>query len=113
MADGQTTVGELKEAVRRFTADRNWEPYHAPKNLVMALAVEAAELMEPFLWVDAEASRSLGGDPVRHAAIADELADVFNLLLNLSLSLDVDLSAALRTKMVKNAEKYPPPPAGA
>jgi NTP pyrophosphatase (non-canonical NTP hydrolase) len=108
LADATTTVGALKEAVRRFVAERKWEPYHAPKNLAMALAVEAAELMEPFLWVEAEESRRLADDAGRRDAVADELADVAYCLINLCLSLGIDLSDAFAAKTRKNAEKYPP-----
>jgi NTP pyrophosphatase (non-canonical NTP hydrolase) len=107
MADAVTTLAELKEALRRFAAEREWEAFHSPKNLSMSLAVEAAELMEHFLWVDSEASRQLVQDPVKLAEVADEAADVACLLLNLSNVLDLDLSEAIRTKMVKNALKYP------
>lgn len=108
MADATTTVGELKEAVRRFAVERHWEPFHNPKNLAMALAVEAAELMEPLMWVGPEASRRLADDATARGALADELADVTILALNLALSLDLDLSDAVRDKMAKNAAKYPP-----
>jgi NTP pyrophosphatase (non-canonical NTP hydrolase) len=107
VADATTTFGTLKEAVRQFAAERFWEPYHSPKNTSMALAVEAAELMEPFRWVEPEASRHLTADPAKREAIADELADVTILILN-SLSLDLDLSDAVAMKMRKNAVKYPP-----
>jgi dCTP diphosphatase len=107
LADATTTLGALKEAVRRFTAARHWEPYHSPKNLAMALAVEAAELMEPFLWLGTDESRGLTADPAKREALADELADVLYLLVNLSLSLDIDLSDAFTAKMAKNALKYP------
>ena len=107
LADATTTVGELKEAVRRFVAERHWEPYHSPKNLVMALAVEAAELMEPFLWLGTEESRRLADDPQRRAELADELADVAFQLLNLSQTLGIDLSDAFAAKLAKNAQKYP------
>jgi len=107
MADATTTVAELKEAVRRFAAERAWEPFHSPKNLSMALAAEAAELMEHFLWVDSEASRGVVHDAVKLAAVADEVADVAILLLNLSEVLGLDLGDALRTKMAKNERKYP------
>lgn len=109
MADAGTTVAELKEAIRAFAAARRWEPFHSPKNLVMALAVEVAELMEPMMWVDADASRRLADDPAMREHLADELADVTNLLLNLSLSLGIDVSDAVRAKLVKNAVKYPVP----
>ncbi len=107
MPDATTTVAALKETMRRFIAERAWEPYHSPKNLVMALAVEAAELMEHFLWVDAEGSRALAQDPARRPAIADELADVAGQVFNLCNVLGIDLSDALAAKMVKNAVKYP------
>src|SRR5262249_37093272 len=107
LADATTTVGELKEAVCRFVAERHWGPYHSPKNLAMALAVEAAELMEPFLWLGAEESRRLADDPQRRAELADELADVAFQLLNLSQTLGIDLSDAFAAKLAKNAQKYP------
>jgi NTP pyrophosphatase (non-canonical NTP hydrolase) len=107
MADGVTTVAELKEAVQRFTAERAWEPFHSPKNLSMALAAEAAEVLEHFLWVDSEASRQVVNDPARLAAVAEEVADVGCLLLNLSLALGIDLSDAIRAKMARNEKKYP------
>ncbi len=107
MPDATTTVAALKDMMRRFVAERAWEPYHSPKNLVMALAVEAAELMEHFLWAEAEASRTVAQDPTRRAGIADELADVAGQVLNLCNVLDIDLSDALAAKMVKNAVKYP------
>jgi NTP pyrophosphatase (non-canonical NTP hydrolase) len=73
----------------------------------MGLAVEAAELMEHFLWMDTEASRQVVADPARREAVADELADVANYVLNLSLTLGIDLSDAIVAKIAKNAIKYP------
>ncbi|MBI3410683.1 MAG: nucleotide pyrophosphohydrolase [Planctomycetes bacterium] len=105
--DAVTTVGALKEAVWRFADERSWHRFHSPKNLVMGLAVETAELMEHFLWVECEASRALVDDPAQRAEIADELADVACHLLNLSNSLNIDLSDAVAAKLVKNAQKYP------
>lgn len=107
MSDDATTIAELRTALAAFNAERDWEPYHAPKNLAMALAVEAAELMELFLWVDAEPSRRLADDPDTRTAIADELADVANHVFNLANSLNLDLSDAVRAKLAKNAIKYP------
>lgn len=109
VADNATTMAALKQAVRRFADERNWEPYHSPKNLAMALACEAAELMEPFRWLECAESRTLTHDSVWREAVADELADVSVLLLNLSLALDIDLSDAIVAKMAKNAIKYPAP----
>ncbi len=107
MADTTTTLATLKEAVRNFAAERDWEQFHSPKNLAMGLAIETAELMEHFLWVDCSASREVGQDSSRRSDIADELADVACYLLNLSLSLNIDLSEAIAAKLVKNAQKYP------
>ena len=107
MADAATTLAELKDVVRRFVEERAWQPFHAPKNLAMGLACEAAELMEHFLWVDGPASYGIAQEPARREQIADEMADILCYLLNLSTTLDIDLSDALRDKMVKNALKYP------
>jgi len=109
MLDDTTTVGSLKEVVRRFAAERDWERFHSPKNLVMALAVETAELMENFLWITEEESRSLVADPEKRLAVADELSDVACLLFNLSLHTGIDLSEAIKDKMVRNALRYPVP----
>ena len=107
MPDATTTLALLKDAVRRFAAEREWEPFHSPKNLAMGLAVEAAELMEHFLWVDSAASREVVHDPAVLGQVADELADVACHLLNLSNALGIDLSEAILAKIAKNAVKYP------
>lgn len=107
MPDATTPLAPLKDAVRAFAAERDWEQFHSPKNLAMGLAVEAAELMEHFLWMDVEASRQVVHDPARLAEVADEMADVANYLLNLSNVLGIDLSDAVVRKIAKNAEKYP------
>lgn len=107
MADAATSLAELKDLVRRFVAEREWQPFHAPKNLAMGVAIEAAELMEHFLWVDGPASFDVVKMPGKREQVADELADVLCHLLNMSMALDIDLSDALRAKMVKNALKYP------
>ena len=107
MPDQQTTVEELKVLLRQFVAERDWERFHSPKNLVMGLAVETAELMEHFLWVGTEESRETARQPGEREEIADELADVACYLLNLSNALDIDLSDAVRAKLVKTGRKYP------
>ncbi len=107
MSDADSTLNALKALVSQFVAERAWQPFHSPKNLAMGIAVEAAELMECFLWLDLPASHEAAKDPKQREAIADEMADVFCYLLNLSNVLGIDLSEALRTKMVKNALKYP------
>jgi dCTP diphosphatase len=107
MPDETTPIAELKDALRRFAAEREWEPFHSPKNLSMGLAVEAAELMEHFLWIDTEESRRVCDDPKRRSQVADEMADVACYLLTLSYTLGIDLSEAIRNKIAKNALKYP------
>ena len=109
MPDASTTLAELKEAVRRFADERAWEPFHCPKNLAMALACEAAELMEIYRWVECSESRRVTDDAAQRLAVADEMADIACLLLNFSLSTGIDLSDAIRAKMIRNAIKYPAP----
>src|SRR5712692_3704581 len=107
MPDATTTLATLKDAMRRFVDDRLWEPFHSPKNLVMALAAEAAELLEHFLWVDDDASRKSVQDPAKRKAVADELADVAGCVLALCNELGIDLSDAIADKMARNVVKYP------
>src|SRR3954447_1517101 len=103
MADAQTTIGTLRELWAAFIREREWAPFHSPKNLAMALAVEAAELMEHFLWVDNEASRGVAGDRGQLEQVADEVADVTWLVLALCNTLGLDLSDAVLRKLAKNA----------
>lgn len=95
----------LREAVRRFAAERDWERFHSPKNLASALAVEAAELLEPFQWLTEEQSRSLSAEQAE--AVRKEMADVLIYLVRLADQVEVDLLAAARDKMAENALKYP------
>ena len=105
--DSKTTMATLREMVRQFVDARDWRQYHAPKNLSMSLAVEAAELMEHFQWLSVEESRKVGDDPKRLQEIGEELADVLCYTLALANELNIDLTAAMLDKMVKNVAKYP------
>lgn len=107
MSDATTTVGELRELIRAFVEERDWRQFHAPKNLAMALAIEAAELMEHFQWIDVPASRALAGDDAKRAAAGEELADVIAYGFALANELGLDVSAIIRDKMAKNVRKYP------
>jgi NTP pyrophosphatase (non-canonical NTP hydrolase) len=107
MPDDTTTVAMLKAAMAHFVAEREWERFHSPKNLSMGLAVEAAELMEHFLWVDNEKSRQVNSDPSVLNEVADEMADVACYLLALANTTGIDLSDAIARKLVKNSQKYP------
>ena len=95
----------LRDTLRAFTREREWDRYHTPKNLAMALIVEAAELAEHFQWLTAEESQS--PQDGKREKIRDELADVLIYLVELADTLDVDLVAAARDKIGKNALKYP------
>jgi len=88
-------------------AERDWEQFHNPKNLVMALAGEVGELTEIFQWLTSEESAAAMRDEGRAGEIRDELADVFAYLIRLADVLNVDLERAFTEKMVKNARKYP------
>jgi NTP pyrophosphatase (non-canonical NTP hydrolase) len=107
MSDEDETIGQLKQLVAQFVGQRDWHQFHTPKNLSMALAIEAAELMEHFQWLDAEESRAVARDAARRAAVAEELSDVVCYALALASEMGIDVSDSLRKKMVKNAQKYP------
>lgn len=105
--DATTTVAQLRDILAEFVAERDWSQFHSPKNVSMALAIEAAELMEHFQWLTTEASRRLVEDPAKLAAVGEELADVVGYSLALANELGIDVSSAIRNKMVKNRIKYP------
>ena len=105
--DEHTTVAELREILRRFVEERQWRPYHTPKNLVMALSIEVAELMEHFQWLTPEEAWALPRDPEKLAAVGEEVADVIGYALALANELGLDVSTTMRAKMVKNERKYP------
>jgi len=100
-----TELEELREQLREFAAARDWEQFHSPKNLAMALSVEAGELLEIFQWLTQEQSASLA--PEAQAAASEEIADVLLYLIRLGDQLGVDPVAAAHRKLVENARKYP------
>lgn len=95
----------LREAIDAFVAERDWAQFHTPKNLAMGIAIEAAELMEHFLW--SSGAESAAPDARRKALIAQELGDVLIYLVRLSQVLEIDLVAAAIDKLAINREKYP------
>jgi len=107
MPDATATISELKQWVREFVDRRDWRQFHAPKNLAMSLAIEAAELMEHFQWISVEASRQVADDPDRLAEVGDELADVLCYALAMANELDLDIATVVRRKIAKNEQKYP------
>lgn len=106
-ADETTTVAEIKARVLAFAQERDWEQFHAPKNLSMALAAEAGELMEHFLWATSEDSRVAMDDPKKREKIEEELSDVIIYALEFANMTGVDVAAAIERKMAANAVKYP------
>lgn len=108
MNDDTTTIAQLREVMRQFVAERQWEQFHTPKNLSCSVGIEAAELMEHFQWRTAAESLAVRDDPQVCSEVADEMSDVLAYLLSLANALDIDLAAAFERKMRKNAFKYPP-----
>ena len=109
MADQDTTLADLRQRVAEFVAARSWEQFHVPKNLSISVAVEAAELMEHFQWLTHEQATVALQDEEERAAVADELADVLIYALSLANALDVDVSAAVLSKLERNEKRFPAP----
>lgn len=104
--DKETTVQELKDLIFQFAKKRQWVHYHTPKNLSMALTVEAGELMEHFMWLqDNEISEMLKSN--KKEAVCDELADIVTYALEIANVLEIDLAASIKSKYEKNCLKYP------
>ena len=101
----EATFELLKERLRQFAAERDWDKFHSPKNLSMALITEVAELVEHFQWLTEEQSQNLSPDKL--AEIELELADIQIYLVRLADKLHLDLMAAVEKKLALNAQKYP------
>jgi NTP pyrophosphatase (non-canonical NTP hydrolase) len=99
------SVEELRDRLRLFAAEREWDQFHTPKNLSMALIAEAAELVEHFQWVDGSSSHLL--DEKVRPSVEEEIADIFIYLVRISDKLGIDLYAAAERKIAINARKYP------
>ena len=100
-----TQFESLRDQLRQFAADRDWDQFHSPKNLAMALAGEAGELLENFQWLTEEQSRH--PSPEVLAAASEEIADVLLYLVRLADKLGIDPFEAASRKMIANAGKYP------
>lgn len=100
-------VEELALRLKKFASARNWEKFHTPKNLAMALGVEIAELTEIFQWLTPEESQSVMGDSKLGIAVRDELADVLIYLVRLASVLDVDLIEVANGKIDRNEIRFP------
>ena len=99
------TLQDLRDEILKFSEEREWEKFHSPKNLAMATAAEAGELLEVFQWLTEEESRHLDAEKMMNAS--DEIADVLICLVNLAARLGIDPLVAAKTKMQKNLAKYP------
>jgi dCTP diphosphatase len=105
MNDETTTLADLRESVRAFSRDRAWEPFHTPKNLSMAIAAEAAELMEHFLWAPSEMSEEVLSS--QRSAVRNELADVLIYVLEFANTAGIDLASAVADKIERNSRRFP------
>jgi dCTP diphosphatase len=98
---------EIRTRLDKFAAERNWDQFHTPKNLSMALAAEAAELLEIFQWLTEEQSKAIVHDEKEISQVKDEIADVFIYLVRLADKLDIDIEKAVLDKIEQNDKKYP------
>lgn len=107
MNDSQTTVAALKTVMNDFVAARQWQKFHRVDHLAKAISVEAAELLELFLWLSPAEVDVKMTDAAFRQALSDELADVMTFLLSLAHAANIDVATAVREKMARNAAKYP------
>ncbi|MBO4207644.1 nucleotide pyrophosphohydrolase [Micromonospora echinofusca] len=103
------SLAEYADQLRAFADERDWQPFHTPKNLAMALAGEAGELLAEFQWLTPEESAQVMTDPAAGARVRAEMADVLSYLVRLADVLGIDLLAAAREKLVEVARRYPAP----
>jgi NTP pyrophosphatase (non-canonical NTP hydrolase) len=100
-------IKEIRNKLRKFAKDRNWDQFHSPKNLSMAVAAEAAELLEIFQWLTEEQSREIINNEKEMSLIKEEIADVVIYLVRLADKLNVDIEKAVLEKIALNEKKYP------
>lgn len=105
MQDSSTTINDLKDIIKKFIEEREWQQYHSPKNLSMQIAAESAELMELFLWI--ESKDSISSIEKNREAVEHEIADIAHALICFCIRTNIDLAAAIEKKMALNAQKYP------
>ncbi len=104
--DNQIKLFELKEKVKIFVAQRNWQEFHSPKNLAMSISIEAAELMEHFQWLGLEESKDYLQDAKNHDEVAMELADVLIYCMSFANTCNIDISEAISKKMAINEIRF-------
>ncbi|NAZ80577.1 nucleotide pyrophosphohydrolase [Kineococcus sp. R8] len=98
---------ELQSSLNSFARERDWEQFHTPKNLIMALTGEVGELTELFQWLTPQECEAVAVNEVQRVRVAEEMADILAYLLRLADVLSIDLEAALKAKIVVNEQKYP------
>ena len=101
-------IPKIQARLKEFALERDWDQYHSPKNLSMALSVEASELMEIFQWVGAEESRKVVDHPEKLVQVQAEIADICIYAIRLAGVIGIDLETAIDQKIGQNIEKYPP-----
>lgn len=104
--DNKTTIQDLKHQVNRFVSERDWEQFHNPKDLAIAIAIEAAELLELFRFKDGEINTIVLDDEI-YDKIKEESMDILNFLLSLANTMGFDVSVAFDKKIAQNKLKYP------
>ena len=105
--DAHTTISDLKQAVSQFVRERDWEQFHDPKNLVMAMSSEIGELADHFRWLKNHESLELAMSPEHARPVADELADVMMFALEFATICEIDVASAINLKLEENRRKYP------
>ena len=101
-------IPKIQSRLKEFASERDWDQYHSPKNLSMALSVEASELMEIFQWIGAEESRKVVDHPDKLGEVEAEIADICIYAIRLAGVIGIDLETAIDQKIDQNIEKYPP-----
>jgi NTP pyrophosphatase (non-canonical NTP hydrolase) len=105
--DQSTNIHELKEKVKKFCDERDWDQYHNAKELAIGIITEASELLEHFRFKSEKEMEEMFKNPEKRLSISEEMADVFYFMLRLAQRYDIDLATAFNKKMDKNALKYP------
>ena len=107
MSDNQTYITEIKNIIKKFVDDREWDKFHSPKNLSMSVAIEAAELMELFQWLSFDESKKMMQNGKLRDDAIDEIADILIYAISFCNRNNIDISDAINQKMKKNEKKYP------
>ncbi len=109
MNDTTATIESLRQMMRDFVAERQWQKYHTPRNLAASISIEAAELLEHYQWLtEQEAAEKSAGDSEFRHAVGEELADVIMYCMSMANAMQIDVAATVSAKMARNRAKYPP-----